>query len=275
MSASLERCMRKSLVLGLLFIGVAAMAPAQQHNAAVPAAAPPAIHATPAAPIAGGHVALSPAPSQSHSGSHVVSPGMKSGVPHKPAGRPVVQHPPSSSNHTFAARAYNRTFSSCNDSFPAPGFGFDYTHFFAVHPNWGACNPVTGVVLPFGGGGGFYLPVSYYPESSTQPEVSESASNDQSDASRQGSAPEQTTSLSSGSDSYDSSEPVAEYVFVKRDGSAFFAVAYTLLKDRLQYVTKEGLRRSVPLDSIDLDATQKFNEERGNIINLPNLSRPA
>jgi len=66
-----------------------------------------------------------------------------------------------------------------------------------------------------------------------------------------------------------SSEPVPEFVFVKHDGSTFSAVAYTWTKDKLQYVTKEGLPRSTGIDTLDLAATERINEERGNWVNLP------
>ena len=61
----------------------------------------------------------------------------------------------------------------------------------------------------------------------------------------------------------------AQYVFIKRDGTIIFAVAYSWLNDRLQYVTEEGLRRIVPLNTLDLDATQQFNDQRGVPIRLP------
>ena len=66
-----------------------------------------------------------------------------------------------------------------------------------------------------------------------------------------------------------SSEPVPEFVFVKHDGSTFSAVAYTWTKDKLQYFTKEGLRRTTGIDTLDLAATERLNEERGNWVNLP------
>ena len=53
------------------------------------------------------------------------------------------------------------------------------------------------------------------------------------------------------------------YVFVRRDGTVFFAVAYTWEDGTLRYVTSDGLRRSVARESLDLNATQQFNEQRG------------
>ena len=58
-------------------------------------------------------------------------------------------------------------------------------------------------------------------------------------------------------------KPSESYVFVRRDGTLFFAVAYSWSDGTLNYVTQEGLRRSVGRDALDLDATQQFNEQRG------------
>src|SRR5262249_55140986 len=55
----------------------------------------------------------------------------------------------------------------------------------------------------------------------------------------------------------------AEYVFVRRDGSLLFGVAYSWDNGTLRYVTREGQRRSVSQDALDMDATQQFNEQRG------------
>jgi hypothetical protein len=53
------------------------------------------------------------------------------------------------------------------------------------------------------------------------------------------------------------------FVFVRRDGTVFFAVAYSWEKGSLRYITSEGLRRVVTQDALDLDATRQFNEQRG------------
>jgi hypothetical protein len=60
-----------------------------------------------------------------------------------------------------------------------------------------------------------------------------------------------------------------EYVFVRRDGTLFFAVAYTWDDGNLRYVTSEGLRRIVAGDTLDLNATQQFNEQRGLNFRVP------
>jgi hypothetical protein len=58
-------------------------------------------------------------------------------------------------------------------------------------------------------------------------------------------------------------EEPAEYVFVRRDGGLVFAVAYSWENGTLRYVTRDGMRRTIARDAIDLTATQQFNEQRG------------
>jgi hypothetical protein len=60
-----------------------------------------------------------------------------------------------------------------------------------------------------------------------------------------------------------------EFVFVRRDGTVFFAVAYSWEKGTLRYITSQGLRRTVTQDALDLDATRQFNEQRGLNFRLP------
>ncbi len=59
------------------------------------------------------------------------------------------------------------------------------------------------------------------------------------------------------------------FVFVRRDGTIFFAVAYSWENGALRYVTSQGLRHTVTLDALDLDATRQFNEQRGLTFRLP------
>ena len=58
-------------------------------------------------------------------------------------------------------------------------------------------------------------------------------------------------------------EDPAEYVFVRRDGGLVFAVAYSWVNGALRYVTRDGMRRTIARDVIDLAATEQFNEQRG------------
>ena len=159
---------------------------------------------------------------------------------------------------------------------PIPGFGFDYEHFYAVHPNWNTCHQGSNSQISWlgGGYGGYGMPYPYYSATGSQEGAQQNDSNDRQDSNRQVYAQNPSYSRQN-SYTYSPAEPVAEFVFVKRDGSTFNAVAYTLLKDKLRYVTKDGLRRTVPLDSLDLEATQKSNEERGTTIDFPGISHSA
>src|SRR5437764_8129331 len=60
-----------------------------------------------------------------------------------------------------------------------------------------------------------------------------------------------------------------EFVFVRRDGTVFFAVAYSWEKGTLHYITSQGLPRTITEDALDLDATRQFNEQRGLSFRLP------
>jgi hypothetical protein len=61
----------------------------------------------------------------------------------------------------------------------------------------------------------------------------------------------------------------SEYVFVRRDGGLLFAVAYSWDNGTLRYVTRDGVRKTVTQDSLDMNATQQFNEQRGLSFRVP------
>jgi len=302
--------MRRAILVGLASLSLAALALAQRGAVApaIPAAVPaPAIHAMPGpavgahapvasaghVPVAGNHLASPHGPAHPVSarpanvppktGSHGSAPARSNALPRKASNtsgfpvNPIAPTAPTSRKPFIPGFLPPDAFTgqSCflsSNCYPVPGFGFDYEHFFAVHPNWGKFHPVSGVVVP-AWGGGFYYPVPYYTESTPQEEQEENAAaQDEEEHHLRGAAPAYEepapTSTRSGAP-YIATPPVEEYVFVKRDGTRIFAVAYSLAKDKLQYVTKEGLRRTLPLEALDYDATMKSNEERGNTVTLP------
>lgn len=157
------------------------------------------------------------------------------------------------------------------DGYPVPGLGFDYVHYFATHPNTGRGHLGFGygLVIPFWGGG-VYVPEPIYSEQSAAAEQpAEQAAADQPDTQQNGDQPGERENGGAVRARFAPLTEQTEYVFVKRDGSLIFAVAFTYINDRLQYVTQEGLRRTVSLDTLDLDATQQFNQQRGVEIHLP------
>ena len=159
------------------------------------------------------------------------------------------------------------------DGYPVPGLGFDYPHFFATHPNFGRnCRRCAG--FGFGSGfivpfidGGFYLPTPVYGDQGA-PQPAEEAAAEQ-PAPPEAPADRGANLVPSGSGRTLPVPAQQEYVFVRRDGTLIFAVAYSWINDRLQYVTSEGIRRTVPRNTLDLDATQQFNDQRGVPIQRP------
>lgn len=64
--------------------------------------------------------------------------------------------------------------------------------------------------------------------------------------------------------------PLGELILIRTDGRLLFAVAVSFGRERVIYISPEGIRRTVALAEIDLDATLRFNEERGSRLSLPN-----
>ncbi len=155
----------------------------------------------------------------------------------------------------------------CNS---APGLGFDAVHQAAI------CGSTTFGLRTRGFGfpfffpffdGGFSLPGSQaaVEESSAaetaQPEATDAEARETSRHHRLAQpvtapAPAVETASAASTDN-------EEYVFVRRDGTVFFAVAYAWEKGTLRYITSQGLRHTVTQDALDLDATRQFNEQRG------------
>lgn len=172
------------------------------------------------------------------------------------------------------------TFSQgfAEDEFDAPGLGFDAVHFAAIHPHDRDRRRHRGdfaAFFPFFDGG-FFLP--------SAPVVIEDAGGEgQPEESSEGDAPEAAQHLRTHAREREQMEaPVIsrdvapeppgkteEYVFVRRDGTLFFAIAYSWDNGTLRYITTEGLRRSATRESLDLDATQQFNEQRGMSFRVP------
>jgi hypothetical protein len=158
-----------------------------------------------------------------------------------------------------------------------PGLGFDYPHFAATHPNGthdrdrDRDRGFFGGFVPFFSGGGYYMPL--FPDDiedapAAEPQAvdnGESAPEPIQSAGRPGDyEPRQNRPPAAQVAAQAAPEPAPEpYVFVRRDGTVFFATAYAWENGTLRYITSEGLRRTVTSDKLDLNATQQFNEQRG------------
>lgn len=161
-----------------------------------------------------------------------------------------------------------------------PGLGFDYPHYAATHPQGthghghgrDRNGEFIGAYFPFYGGG-YYLPI--YPEDE---EPAEAPPADVQPVAAEEHAPGYTSdrppAVQSPRDRVPEPQSAApqvseDYVFVRRDGTLFFASAFAWENGTLRYITREGLRQTLALDKLDLAATQKFNEQRGLNFTLP------
>jgi hypothetical protein len=263
--------MRKPLFFGLLLLGWSFPVSAQQH-AAVPVSAAPPVVVHPAPVGAAGHVAPAhPTPSTHPVHRVAASSNVKPAVPRSKTAAATRPLPPPP-----LGGAVNPLGGFVNSVTGATGFCKGRGSY--ALQGLSACAPTTGVVLPFFGGA-IYVPMPYYIDSSAPQEQAgdqqEEASNQPTDGNpgvaEQGQEPSVAMPSASRSSSSGINQALAQFVFVQRDGTKLYAVAYSFLNDKLHYVTKDGARRSVALDSLDFDATQKSNEDLGNTINLPGL----
>jgi len=263
--------MRRTILTFLLVSTLPFIGQAQQHGGGPMPAMSGARAFVAAAPVAVAHAA----PVRSSVARRPV--GRTAPVSTRISGAPRATRPTGwNQPHTTRRRNFSTDPVFPNGGFsngdnPVPGLGFDYPHFFAVHPNAGRHHfrHDSGFVIPFIDGG-FYLPVPMSADQGTvapQPEDSEAAN--QPAPSEQNSARDNDRNLRDRMRSEPLPPEQTEYVFVRQDGSLIFAVAYSLINDRLQYVTAEGLRRTIPLNTLDFAATQQFNEQRGVSIRLP------
>lgn len=59
-----------------------------------------------------------------------------------------------------------------------------------------------------------------------------------------------------------------QFTLVLHNGTQIEAVAFTQMKDRIVYITRDGSRRSLALSDLDVDATVGLNQERGTPLQL-------
>lgn len=163
--------------------------------------------------------------------------------------------------------ADNEDLGFSQDFSAAPGLGFDEVHFAATRgQRFGRHRRdlFNSGFFPFFDGG-FMLPtqviIEQAPANEIQEEIVESEPQERVERVRpRESAPASSAEAEAAPATQREAE---EYVFVRRDGTVFFAVAYSWDNGTLRYITQEGLRRSISGDVLDLGATQQFNDQRG------------
>ena len=169
--------------------------------------------------------------------------------------------------------------------YPVPGLGFDYVNYAAINGNLGVralIDPVTQQEIAlalrlrgFGFGGGFapylYSPFGGTPIVMETPSVAAPAADTPAQPPIVVVAPPAApaAAVTPPAAQEQALPDPGEFILVQRDGRLLFAVAFTADPGRLVYITREGLRRSIALDQLDVDATLRMNEERGTSIQIP------
>ena len=174
------------------------------------------------------------------------------------------------------ARRRNDMSAASSEFDSTPGLGFDYAHVAATHPNGVNGRRHHGnefnegaVLFPFSGGGYFVPTDSGGAAVEGDGSVAEAAEEEAEVARAERPARVRSVDRLPVLGPPAPQTYVPEYVFVKRDGTVFFAVAYSWERGSLRYVSSEGLRRTLEREKLDLDATQQFNEQRGMVFRAP------
>lgn len=206
----------------------------------------------------------------SHSGMAPAAPGtrigVRGGVLRPRAGTPVGRigrRPVGGRRRTEADD--NALRANCGS---APGLGFDAVHQAATCGSGSGGLRRRGLQVPLFFpffDGGFFLPATEIPAEESS--AAENSQPDAADAEARESGRRYRTSQTAAAPAAEAAGPeqpdTEEFVFVRRDGTVFFAVAYAWENGTLRYVTSQGLRHTVTMDALDLRATQQFNEQRG------------
>ena len=250
-------CMHRLSILGVMILGLPALAAAQHGGMAAGHAGGFAGH--------GGAVVMRAAPSIR------AAPGVRSG-----AATRVARGQGSSALRVVGGRTrsntnrFNNGFNNFNNfgefsSNDVPGLGFDFAHLAAISGGRRRFGFFGGTGF-FDGGFLFGSP-SVIIEQAPAPEAPAQAED-----AIAGDAAEPPRNYLRLRDNYRPPEPVAQsapeppveqYVFVRRDGGLLYAVGYSWDKDTLRYITADGIRRTIGRDALDLSATEQKNEERG------------
>ena len=243
--------MRRFLIAIVSLAVLPAIASAQRGGMgagmAHPAMAAPAPHvAMHASPPAGAHVT-----SQLNSGTHYVS-GMR--YVRTRSGAIVARPIPHSTASVQRAGSGRQLLSQDM----VPGLGFDYAHVAAIHPN-GFNGPGRNRRLWERFSRSFMaadttcrsLPMTMWtmrPWPNRNKPIRTAASTQTAEPER----PARPSRDYVPAPQTASEKEAEQYVFVRRDGTVFFASAYAWENGTLRYITSEGLRHTVTADKLDL-----------------------
>jgi hypothetical protein len=200
----------------------------------------------------------------------------------------VIQIPPSglvSSEFLSTANSF-----LMNGTAGVPGLGFDFPHLAAIsaglnvlsspsHPNGrrgrSSFTPILFWVYPY-----------YYEDSGNDEPDQSAVQPDQAQPQTQIIVIQQPAAAQQGADSATNSgitaapaseaedatpiPDVTNFILVRRDGRILFASVFSVVGTQLQYVTPEGIRRTLQMVDLDADATEQMNEARGTTVQFHN-----
>ena len=241
------------------------------------------------------HTALSPARgSSAHAkpagrASANLTPPSATALPKRPHAARVQISPSGGFSSGFAS---DENLSSVNGISGVPGLGFDFPHLAAISGasrsnstqfgRHGHRGPGSFMPIFFGGYPYAYddLSSDQQPQQDDQLSVQPSQLPPQNPVTPQSVPDEQSTDAGtlSGNLSASASEPQADapipdignFILVRRDGRILFASVFSVVGSQLQYVSPEGIRRTLAMSDLDTDATQQMNEARGTTVQFPN-----
>jgi len=253
---------------GLAVVLVCSLAGAQARSEASSAQRPTG-HAMPASRAPANPTRNSPAPPQSNAQASVIH--------ISPRGRVTTGFVPDANSFSF------------DDTSGVPGLGFDFPHLAAIS---GALrnNPSMhfrhhdfrgqGSFVPifFGGYPYYYDEMGY--DQSEQQAVQPSQPQPQIIVIQQPAPVQQNADAGSNSGNSPATMPapqaeapipdVGNFILVRRDGRVLLASAFSVVGSQLQYVTPEGIRRTLEVSELDAAATQQMNEARGTTVEIHN-----
>jgi hypothetical protein len=166
------------------------------------------------------------------------------------------------------------------DEIGVPGLGFDYAHLAAVGGNFrnppgfgrGSRREHNFVTPVFFGGFPYYSDFPDYQQVQQQPQIiviqqpAPAVAVEQASPAPQGTYADAATPVPLPAPVRE----VGEFILVRRDGRVLFASVFSVIGNQLQYVTPEGIRRTLPLAELDTVATQDMNEARGTALQFHN-----
>jgi hypothetical protein len=168
-----------------------------------------------------------------------------------------------------------------DDEIGVPGLGFDFVHLAAVSGNFRSNPPGFGrgdrhqhnnFITPiFFGGFTYYADSLDYQQVQQQPQIIVIQQPAPAATVPQQAAAAQETYVAPNPAPPPAPVPeVGELILVRRDGRVLFASVFSVTGTQLQYVTPEGIRRTLPLAELDTVATQDMNEARGTTLQFHN-----